>query len=47
MSMQKVSYVFGLRFSRNPLTRAREWGPELRALEGGGAESAPLPTQLL
>ena len=23
------------------LTRAREWGAELRALEGGGAESAP------
>ena len=22
------------------ITRAREWGPELRALEGGGAESA-------
>ena len=23
------------------LTRAREWGPELRAREGGGAESDP------
>ena len=23
------------------LTRAREWGPELSAREGGGAESAP------
>ena len=23
------------------LTRAREWGPELRAREGGGAEPAP------
>ena len=29
------------------LTRAREWGPELRAREGVGAESALLPTQLL
>ena len=27
--------------ARHFLTRAREWGPELRAREGGRAESAP------
>ena len=29
------------------LTRAREWGPELRAREGGQNLPPPLPTQLL
>ena len=31
--------------TRHGLTRARQWGSELRAREGGGTESAPLPTQ--
>ena len=41
---QKISNFF--LDSDTGLTRAQEWGLELRAREGG-AESAPLPTQLL
>ena len=47
-SIRRHVLGFGRIWSRlHLLTRARTWGPELGALEGGGAESAPLPTQLL
>ena len=35
------SYPWIEQHRRSDLTRAREWGPELRAREGGGAESVP------